>query len=406
MKRGSALIMALLVIAVLSVMVLSFSVEAHLQTGINVYMRERARVNRLTDSGRVIAEMLLEGYAEVETEAEDEDLAELLEKDRWILEKRMIKSGREATIGPIMIDDENPDSGTVTIKIRMANCAEKGLNVNELVDGSDTSYQLRWELIFRSHGLPLDFEVDVKDVGRVPLSSYLIAGWCDWVDKDDDEKTIDGVTCGAEKDRYEEFFEDEDVDDEDRKFPRNGPITDVSEISLIRAFREYPAILTGGPILGADEKSDPENNPTVRGILHLFNTKGTAKVNANDCTVDQLLTIPGLAQDDDDDDEMPEAREVAQAIVEGLKVKPEHRSVVDENAEEWPYQDFDDLNLRLLDMDVSLGSEAKEYIVFEPSESSLFSIEITGESLGMSHTVKASGYLKDGQVRYVEWRED
>ena len=46
-RRGSALLMALWIIAILAVMVLSFSFEAHQQAGINVYVRERNRVNRL-----------------------------------------------------------------------------------------------------------------------------------------------------------------------------------------------------------------------------------------------------------------------------------------------------------------------------------------------------------------------
>ena len=59
MRRGSALLMALWIIAILSVMVLSFANEAHLQTGINVYVRERNRVNRLVDAGQILAEVVI-----------------------------------------------------------------------------------------------------------------------------------------------------------------------------------------------------------------------------------------------------------------------------------------------------------------------------------------------------------
>ena len=75
MKRASALLMALWIIAVLSVMVLSFATEAHLQTGINVYVRERNRVNRLMDAGRVLGEVVLLGYEDAKewSEGENED---------------------------------------------------------------------------------------------------------------------------------------------------------------------------------------------------------------------------------------------------------------------------------------------------------------------------------------------
>ena len=78
-SRASALVVALWVIAVLSVMVLSFATEAHLQTGINVYVRERNRVNRLVDAGQALAEVVIAGFSEAKDWSEDEDLEELLE---------------------------------------------------------------------------------------------------------------------------------------------------------------------------------------------------------------------------------------------------------------------------------------------------------------------------------------
>ena len=40
-RAGSALVMALWIILVLSIMVLSFATEAHMQAGVNVYVREK-----------------------------------------------------------------------------------------------------------------------------------------------------------------------------------------------------------------------------------------------------------------------------------------------------------------------------------------------------------------------------
>ena len=128
MRRASALLMALWIIAVLSVMVLSFAAEAHLQTGINVYVRERNRVNRLVDAGRILAEVVISDYANASDWSEDEDTAELFENDRWFKEKRELKEGRPCEIGPILIDEDNPDSGTVKVGI----CMTSGLNITEL----------------------------------------------------------------------------------------------------------------------------------------------------------------------------------------------------------------------------------------------------------------------------------
>jgi hypothetical protein len=52
-----------------------------------------------------------------------------------------------------------------------------------------------------------------------------------------------------------------------------------------------------------------------------------------------------------------------------------------------------------------IGSDARNYITFAPDENSVFKIRITGESMGMSRTVTAEGYVSDKVVRYVKWSE-
>ena len=121
MKRGSALIMAIWIIAVLSVMVVSFAFEAHQQAGINVYMRERNRVNRLIEPGRILGEIVMLGFKdakEPELQGGRPDWKEIFEEeDRWCKEKYELKTATRCTIGPILLDEEDPDSGTVTVDI-------------------------------------------------------------------------------------------------------------------------------------------------------------------------------------------------------------------------------------------------------------------------------------------------
>ena len=88
MRRGSALLMALWTIMVLSVIVISFSFEARLQGGINVYVQNKNRVKRLVESGRILGEAVLLGYNDAKQWTEDEDEKELLEGDRWFELKR------------------------------------------------------------------------------------------------------------------------------------------------------------------------------------------------------------------------------------------------------------------------------------------------------------------------------
>lgn len=407
MRRASALIVALWVIAVLSVMVLSFATEAHLQTGINVYVRERNRVNRLVDAGQTLAEVVIAGYSEAPDWSSNEDVAELLEDDRWVLEKRALKNDSKCTIGPVLVDDRRDDDGdlinpsTVTVEIELVNAgAQNALNVNELYEGGDANYRIRWEMLLTSHGVPEDFEIDTDD-GRFKLIDHLIACWNDWRDDDDTTTVIDAIECGAESQWYEDRYDKDKVEDEDRRYPRNGSIPDIQELSYVRGFREYPAILTGG-VLNPD--ADKDDQIHVRGIVDLLGTSGSTKINVNSCTVDQLLTVPGIFVEDDDDG-MSEGMAAAQAIVDTLHEKPDYD--VDESRMWWPYKDWSDLMQRVGDAaDVQLGSEASEYLMYVPDRDSIFKVRIVGESMGMRREVQAECYMKDKNVRYIKWRED
>ncbi len=396
MRRASALLMALWTIAVLSIMVLSFAAEAHLQSGINVYVRERNRVNRLTDAGQQLAEVVICGYQNAPEWSDGEDLEQLLEDDRWILEKRELKTATRCTIGPILLDEDNEESGTVKVDIEISNAGEQNaININELWAEGDSSYRLRWEMILQTHGIPEELETE-KD-GTVKLWNILISSWNDWRDSDDTVFGMDGQSLGAEKAWYKEEYEDDKADDEDKRFPRNGQIPDIQELGYIRGFKDYPAVLTGGVINPWAKKED---QISVRGIADEFGVTGSAKINVNSCTVNQLLTVPGI-YDENDDEEQSNGREIAQAIIDGLKEMPEGN--VDESRTWWPYRDWADLMNRV---DVNIGSEANNYLMYKPDANSIFKIKIVGESMGMSRTVQAKGYVKDGKVRYIEWRED
>ena len=103
-RRGSVLIMALWIIAILSVMVVSFAFEARQQAGIDSYVRERTRVSRLVDSGRVLGEVVLLGYKDApdpEIKSGTPDWDDAFEDDRWVIESttsRRITSARSGRL--------------------------------------------------------------------------------------------------------------------------------------------------------------------------------------------------------------------------------------------------------------------------------------------------------------------
>ena len=431
-RSGSALLTALWIIAVLAVMVLSFSFEAHQQAGINVYVRERNRVNRLVEPGRILGETILLGYGDAKEWSEDEDPTDLDEEDRWYKEKRDLKFRTCCKIGPILMDEDDPESGTVTVEIELANSgASNGINVNELFSGGDQNYLLRWQMILRNAGIDEELEVEVKDADgrgtkRHNLMNHLIACWNDWRDEDDnvsagpitnDPDIKSEPDDGAESKWYEEYDEtmekeargreEREAAKEDRRRPRNGSIPDIKELGYIRGFRDFPAILTGG-LLHPDE-DESEENPRLKGIVDLLGTTGSSKITITPTTtIDQLMTIPGIFPEGDDDDDREDSMLLAQAILDALKVKPEDYDV-DETRDWWPYKDWGDLTQRVADVadtNIQIGDEAQQYIEFQPSDTSVFKMKISCESMGMTREVNCKCYVKDKKVRYIEWRED
>jgi hypothetical protein len=444
MKRGSALIMALWLIAVLSVMVFSFSYEAHQQAKINLYVRERNSVRRLIEPGRMIGEAVILGYEKVTEYEKGENEEDLDEEDRFYLEKRDLKATSKCTIGPILLDEESATTNTVTIEIQLANSGEdNGININELFKGDggqtkdgqtatsagDSNYALRWQMILKNSGIPEDLEVEVPEpdgrgTKRHNLMNLLIASWNDWRDQDSDvsKGPLDDYEPedddGAELSYYEELNErllDEAHSKDERNAaresfvkPRNGPIPDIKELQYVRGFRDFPAVLTGG-LLYPKEDEDPEANPRLKGIIDVFCKTGSAKINVNDCTVDQLMSVPGIYNEEAvEDGDMEDVRLTAEAIVAARSVEPEDSDDRDPSLGWWPYKDWNDLKTRVEDFssDAELKDEAQQYLTFKPDSSTVFKMTIKAQSMGMTHEVMCECYVKESKVRYISWREN
>ena len=452
MRRGSALVLAIWIIAVLSVMVLSFSFEAHQQAGINVYVRERNRVNRLVEPARMLAETILLGYGEVkdpEIKHGEPDWEEAFEEeDRWCKEKYALKKQTRCKVGPILLDEDDPDSGTVTIDIELVNSgSENGININNLYDGGDGDYLGRWQQILQVAGIDEELEVEVKEADgrsttRRNLMNHLIACWNDWRKasptssrgplSDCDPQEGDGAGM---KDYYEEYYdtlvkeargkEEREQLKSERRYPEEGKpreIPDIKELGSVRGFRDFPSILTGGYLYDGTDYADKfdkgsEENPKISGIVRLLGVSGSSKIVINDkTTIEQLLTIPGIFQisGGNAEDDMEDSRELAQAVLDTLWVEPEDAddripAEDDSGRKWWPYNDWSDLRQRVedaSDTNVSLGEDASQYIEWQPGETSLFKMKITCASMGMKREVNCKCYVKDKKVRYIEWQED
>ena len=421
MKRGSALVSVIWTLAVLSILIASYAMDAHLQTRINLYLRERVHVDHLTDAGIAIAEVILLDYQNVTVPTEgadgnssESDIEEKLEKDRWYLEKVALKDNRECDTGAIPVDALDRENGTVTVKIKPI---ESKWNINRLYAGGDANYDKIWEAILVASGIPADEE---------ELIESIVASWCDWRDEDDNNTG----EYGAETDFYSQAYEDyqRNMDRPDSKEAqlyknyraksRNGEITDLDELKCLRGFNEFDdepisadALLDGG-ILNPDEKE--EDQIRVTGIRKYFTIFGSGKINVNIADKDTLATVPGIYQSDGSHDEeaVTNAADLAEAIVqcrqmgEGEIVRDKSASASDATGS---YSDWSDLQSRVQEA-VHTGTgeylqqEAEQFLSYAPEQ--YFEVTITGTAMGISHSIKATVLVQDSKVRYIRWQED
>ena len=400
MRRGSALVTVIWVVAVLSLIVLNFAAEAKLQSVVNRHTSERVRVNSLTDAGRVVAEVLLTDYQDVSDAPEDqtvEDMREEFEQDRWIQEKRALKGSSVVETGAIAIDPNDPDSGTFSIKIE---AKETKLNINTLWEGGNQNWKEIWENVLAGCNVPQEYW------------NELVCSWNDWRDPDDavskdllgDAEYESGE--GGESEYYREELKSEDgtMEFEPCK-PRNGEISDLKELAKVKGFREHPVVLTGG-VINPEEKE--ENQVTVKSILGYFDVIGTGKVNVNAASKEILLSIPGIADDLDTSSSFDETgEEIAQAIID---YREEQNAASADTAfynedDYGSFKDFSDLQTRISDKTGhEIGGEAANYLIYAPE--TFFEITIVGAAAGITHTVKAVAMVQDSKVRYIRWQED
>lgn len=433
MRRGSALLIALWIILTLGVIVLSFAFEAKLQGGINIYVQGKNRVKRLLDAGRILGEVVMLGYndSKIVQESADEtdaDRKDFLEEDRWYVEKRSLKFGKQCTIGPILLDEEDPDSGTVKVVVALDSSDKTtGINVNTLWKEGDANFEDRWRIILDRCGVPRD-EVKDEDGRSISLQSYIIACWQDYRDEDDSPYTVGDTQAargavGAEKKEYEDYYDDhkKEIAEEDRFEPANGPIADLKELSRLICFRKFPAVLTGGPLYPREKdsrrsKSDKDEIVINRGLINMgvLGVDGDGKVNVNLCTAEQLLTVPGIYDVDEiDEDDKSESERIAEAIVSCRTIMPQDYDVPEDRGE-WGYGEFTsdwwaDLTKRVSDeFDVEIPQDAKNYLVAHPAEEEgvLFKMTITAEIMDMAYKAECECYVKDKKIRYISWKED
>ena len=417
-KKGSAIVGAIWMLAVLSILIATYAVDAQLQTRINLYLQERVKVDHLTDAGIAIAEVIMLDYQNVSvpsstgsdgssTTASQSEIDEYLEKDRWYWEKVDLKDNRECSTGAVPVDALNPEGGTVTVKIKPI---ESQWNINNLYPQGDANYAKIWEAVLAASGVPEDYWDSIVD------------SWCDWRDTDDGDTGEYGAETGTfYKEAYDDYINGRDVEKNKNYLPasRDGEISDLDDLMHIKGFNEYEeepisaqALLDGGILNPLAKKEDQIE---VKGFRKYFTVFGSGKINANIADKDILVTVPGIWQPSGtssnhafNENDVSNATDIADAIVE-IRASGNQRDAAGQSMEDdvGTFKNWNDLQSRVQEA-VGGGNyiqqEAEQFLSYAPDK--FFEVSITGESLGITHTVKAIAIVQDSKIRYIRWQED
>ena len=281
-REGFALIAVIWTVAVLSLLVCSFSLDAYMEGKAATYVRNRHQATALMNSGLTLAELLMSRQEKVSGEETEEEVA----KDRWIAPAIRLKRGQRVEVSQRLMFDasgqlqfETEDVTSVTNQVPDAEIfvaiepEPARWNINKLTRaGFGDNADLIWARILTVAGVPEEEQ------------SALVDSFYDWVDED----SIPESTDGAENDYYETL---------ERPYRcKNGPLDTVGELLFIRGFDRNNGVLLKGGVWNPEDPQDRQI--LVRGIESLFTTYGAGKINVNAAPREVLLTVPCLEDAD------------------------------------------------------------------------------------------------------------
>jgi general secretion pathway protein K len=243
-KEGAALLVALWVLIILSLIVGSFAFEIQLEAMLVSHKRKKFRAEMMAYSGLEYARAILDKRAEAK-QLEIEDMAE--DRDGFMQAALYIKRGL-ATSSEIELGD-----GRFTVTLESA---ESGRNIN-LLQRDD------W--------------LDLFEMANVPSTEWDAMIDCleDWTDEGDLHKLN-----GAESD--DPFYEE-------RGYPvKNAPLDSVEELMLIKGW---------GPDILYGRAADDENEEII-GMAPLLTVWGDGRINLNTVGTDLLYSFPDITEEE------------------------------------------------------------------------------------------------------------
>jgi len=355
-RSGSALVVVLWVVLLLSMIVIALAFDAHIESRMTSYYRKRMKAHFLMESGLQIAELVMNKSTKIRpyTDAEPD------EEDRWFEPAKRLAEGDSVTLEETFDggqagenDGESPEGGYTVGSVTVTIVSERARrNVNRL------TLEEEWESIL--------------EVGDIPEERWpeLIESFLDWLDKDDNAR-VDG----AESDYYENL--------ETPYMPQNGPLFTVDELMLVKGFTR--TILYGGVIEPESDRGDPI---IVSGIADLLTTFGDRKINVNSASRRVLMTLPDRSGDLD-------------LIVDAI-IEERSGTVNSDGVVEPAYFEGDaDLLRRVPEL---RQPKLRQYVT--TSGSRYFRVTSTGKVGAVEKTVRSIVKYDGRKLTILQWREE
>jgi len=247
-RNGSALMLALVTVVILSVWISTFLFRSHIESDLAARARFGMKADALARGGQDIAKWMILKAGQTGQNPEPGM------EEAFFVAARNLQRGVAVVNYPF----DTPD-GTVWISIEPESSRR---NVNRLSDAD-------WEQLLGNAGVPSRHH------------ARIIALFRDWTDGDDFTRLL-----GAESD--DPFYQDLELP------VKNAPVDHLGELSLIKGFTS--ALLHGGRL----EEFFDEPDTVVSGILPLLTVHGDGAVNVNSASREVLLSLSGLREEQAD----------------------------------------------------------------------------------------------------------
>ncbi len=348
-QQGSALILVLWVLGLLSMLVASFAFEAHIELRLTSFYRDRTKAEYLARSGLDVAELLVAKSAGLQGAKRDEAKAG---SDIWYDPALQLAKG-----GTVSLVHDLAEAGVGQGLIRLSITPEPARrNINRLIDQTLANDETLERIL---------------DVGGIPQEMWpmLIDSLYDWTDTDTTPRPD-----GAETDDYYANL------DKPYHAGDKGYIDTIEELALIKGFT--PEILQGGTLSTGMFESD---TVVMSGIADMLTTYGDGKVNINAASVRVLQTLPEVDA------------EMASFIV------TEREKWVDGTGQE--QQGFKS-EAEFLALVPDFPPIAKDFLEYNATASKYFRITSTGDLNGVFRTIWCIVSFSGEGFTVLRWRED